>query len=82
MNYREARVKDWDAGYTQSIELINAGSLQRIAVTLESLNRSWCGVQEQNARFRLTIEEQRTKINKLAIQNRRLKARLAREVAA
>lgn len=83
MNLHEASRRGWSTrGDVPTYEELNAGSLQRIADTLEALNRSWCGVQEQNVRFRQTIEEQRVKLNKLLIQNRRLKARLAKEVRA
>jgi hypothetical protein len=43
------------AGATITTEQIATGCLQRIATAMESLNRSWRSVQEQNVNLRLRI---------------------------
>lgn len=61
-----------------SNELIMIGCAQRIASTLEALNRSWCGVQEQNVRFRERIATADRSNARLRGEITKLKKKLAK----
>lgn len=59
------------AGYIPNDTQLAIGCLQRIASSLESLNRSWCGIQEQNVRFR-------ERVSSLERSNARLRGEITR----
>lgn len=75
-NMREASKTNWTSRNT--LEEINAGSLQRIADATEKMSANWANLTEERDRYKRWYDEQRKTGNRLANSNKALRGYINR----